>query len=202
VLVDLPGKVEPMLRSPLKEGHMNQGHRLTVTALAVILIAASCGGSASRVTRSTVSTASAGATSAPRAQANNVATAPATVATGNSRLGRILVDGQGRTLYLFVPDRGTTSTCYGACAVRWPPFLTSGAPTAGPGANASLIGTTKRTDGTVEVTYNGHPLYYWVGDSKPGDVTGQAINDSGGLWYVLNPAGTAITSAPSPGPRP
>lgn len=172
---------------------MQQSHRLTVTALAVTLIAASCGSSSSRVTASPASTASAGATAAP-AQATGVAAAAATVAVGDSRLGRIVVDGLGRTLYLFVPDRGTTSTCYGACAVRWPPFLTSGAPRAGTGASASLIGTTKRTDGTVEVTYNSHPLYYWVGDSKPGDVTGQAINDSGGLWYVLNPAGNAITT--------
>jgi predicted lipoprotein with Yx(FWY)xxD motif len=115
-----------------------------------------------------------------------------TVAVAKSRLGPILVDNKGITLYDFRPDRGTTSVCYGACAALWPPLLTHGKPTAGPGVRASLLGTTKRKDGKLEVTYNGHPLYYWVGDHNPGQTTGQGLNQFGGPWWVLSPAGTEI----------
>jgi len=116
----------------------------------------------------------------------------AKVAIGRSPLGRILVDGKGITLYDFPPDKGTTSVCYGACAALWPPLLTHGKPIAGPGVRASLLGTTKRKDGKLEVTYNGHPLYYWVGDHKPGQTTGQALNQFGGPWWVLTPTGKEI----------
>ena len=107
-------------------------------------------------------------------------------------LGQILVDGKGLTLYLFVADTGTTSTCYTSCATIWPPVLTTGAPQAGAGANATLLGTTTRTDGKVEVTYAGHPLYYFVQDKAPSDTTGQGVNGFGGLWWVASPAGAAI----------
>jgi predicted lipoprotein with Yx(FWY)xxD motif len=110
----------------------------------------------------------------------------------NSRLGRILVDGKGVTLYDFVKDKGTTSVCYGACAALWPPLITHGKPIAGPGVRASLLGTTKRKDGKLEVTYNGHPLYYFVTDRKPGQTTGQGVNQFGGPWWVLSPAGKEI----------
>src|SRR5262249_39394850 len=93
----------------------------------------------------------------------------------NSPLGRILVDSKGITLYDFPPDKGTTSVCYGACAALWPPVTTQGKPVAGPGVKASLLGTTKRNDGKLEVTYGGHPLYYFVSDRKPGQTTGQGI---------------------------
>ena len=106
------------------------------------------------------------------------------------------MDGAGRTLYLFVADRGTSSTCYAACAATWPPLLTHGVPTAELSAKASDVGTTTRTEGTTEVTYAGHPLYYYVGDTKPGVITGQDLNQFGGLWYVLSPNGTEITTAP------
>jgi predicted lipoprotein with Yx(FWY)xxD motif len=114
------------------------------------------------------------------------------VAVAKSRLGRILVDGRGITLYDFRPDNGTTSVCYGACAALWPPLVTHGKPIAGPGVRASLLGTTKRKDGKLEVTYSGHPLYYWVGDHKPGQTTGQGLNQFGGPWWVLSPAGKEI----------
>jgi len=107
-------------------------------------------------------------------------------------LGKILVDSRGRSLYLFEKDTGPKSTCYGSCAVAWPPFTTSGTPTAGTGAKASLIGTTTRTDGKDEVTYNGHPLYYYAGDSAAGDTNGQDLNQFGAAWYVLSPAGNQI----------
>ena len=115
-----------------------------------------------------------------------------TIALAPSKFGNILVDGHGRTLYDFVADKTTASTCYGACASLWPPLTVSGTPTAGSQIRASLLGTTKRTDGTTEVTYNGHPLYYFVSDTKPGDTTGQDINQFGAPWYVLTRNGTEI----------
>ena len=96
------------------------------------------------------------------------------------------------TIYLFVADNGTTSNCYTSCAAVWPPVLTTGAPQAGAGADASLLGTTTRTDGKIEVTYAGHPLYYFVQDKARGDVTGQGVNGFGGLWWVLTPSGAAM----------
>lgn len=114
------------------------------------------------------------------------------VAVARSAVGRILVDSKGITLYDFVQDRGTTSTCYGACAALWPPLLTTGKPIAGTGVRASLLGTTKRKDGRLEVTYGGHPLYYFVTDRKPGQTTGQGINQFGAPWWVISPAGKEI----------
>jgi predicted lipoprotein with Yx(FWY)xxD motif len=105
---------------------------------------------------------------------------PATVGVENSNLGKILDNGQGRTLYLFQADTGTTSNCSGACATEWPP-LTSTKPTVGKGASASMVGTTKRSDGKTQVTYNGHPLYTFAGDNSPGDTSGQGVNAFGGL---------------------
>src|SRR5947209_1818488 len=125
------------------------------------------------------------------------AAAPAatvSVAT-NTALGKILVDGSGRTLYLFEADKGTASTCYDACATLWPPLLTTAAPTAGTGAQAGLLGTTTRKDGGTEVTYHGHPLYYWAGDKKPGDVTGQGLDNYGGAWYVVDAGGNKVDNS-------
>jgi len=116
----------------------------------------------------------------------------ATVVAAKSPLGRILVDSRGITLYDFPKDQGTTSSCYGACAALWPPLITKGKPVAGLGVRASLLGTTKRKDGKLEVTYNGHPLYYFVSDRKPGQTTGQALNQFGAPWWVLSPAGKEI----------
>jgi predicted lipoprotein with Yx(FWY)xxD motif len=109
-----------------------------------------------------------------------------------TRLGRILVDSKGITLYDFVKDNGKTSVCYGACAALWPPLVTHGKPVAGSGVRASLLGTTKRKDGKLEVTYGGHPLYYFVSDRKPGQTTGQGVNQFGGPWWVLSAAGKEI----------
>lgn len=112
---------------------------------------------------------------------------PATVdVSQNATLGSILVDSKGMTLYLYTTDTANTSNCYGPCAVAWPPLLTSGAPIAGTGANASMLGTTTRTDGTTQVTYNGLPLYYFQTDKVPGDTTGENVQ---GVWFVVTPAG-------------
>jgi predicted lipoprotein with Yx(FWY)xxD motif len=115
-----------------------------------------------------------------------------TVTLAKSPLGRILVDSKGITLYDFVLDKGGQSACYGACAALWPPLLTNGKPHAGPGVRVSLLGTTKRKDGKLEVTYNGHPLYYFVTDRKPGQTTGQGVNQFGAPWWVLSAAGKEI----------
>jgi predicted lipoprotein with Yx(FWY)xxD motif len=114
------------------------------------------------------------------------------VAVAASPLGRILVDSRGKTLYDFAKDKSTASTCYGACAALWPPLTTKSKPVAGHGVRASLLGTTKRKDGKLEVTYNGHPLYYFVTDRKPGQTTGQGVNQFGAPWWVLSAAGKEI----------
>jgi predicted lipoprotein with Yx(FWY)xxD motif len=114
------------------------------------------------------------------------------VKVAKSSFGQILVDSKGITLYDFVKDKGTTSACYGACAALWPPLTTTGKPVAGPGVRASLLGTTKRKDGKLEVTYGGHPLYYFVTDHKPGQTTGQGVNQFGGPWWVISPAGKEV----------
>jgi predicted lipoprotein with Yx(FWY)xxD motif len=116
----------------------------------------------------------------------------AKVKLAKTRDGTILVDSKGITLYDFVKDKGTTSVCYGACAALWPPLITTGKPAAGPGVRASLLGTTKRKDGKLEVTYGGHPLYYFVTDRKPGQTTGQGVDQFGGPWWVLSAAGKEI----------
>ncbi len=124
--------------------------------------------------------------------ANSTKSGGATVAVAKTRIGRILIDSKGITLYDFVTDKGGVSGCYGACAALWPPLITKGKPHAGPGVRASLLGTTKRKDGKLEVTYNHHPLYYFVTDRKPGQTTGQGVNQFGGPWWVLSPAGKEI----------
>ena len=106
--------------------------------------------------------------------------------------GKFLVDGQGRTIYLFEADKSTASTCSGACAAAWPPVTASGMPMAGSGVSQSLLGTTKRADGTEQVTYNGHPLYYFAADTGSGMAKGQGSKAFGAGWYVLDAKGSKI----------
>jgi predicted lipoprotein with Yx(FWY)xxD motif len=110
----------------------------------------------------------------------------------SSRYGKILFDGRGRVLYLFARDRGSRSSCYGACAKAWPPFLTRGAPRGVRGVDSKLLGTTKRRDGTLQVTYAKHPLYYFKEDTKPGQIKCQNVSNFGGLWLVVSPSGKAV----------
>jgi predicted lipoprotein with Yx(FWY)xxD motif len=124
-----------------------------------------------------------------------VAPGPAAVDVKTGPLGAYLTDATGHTLYLFTPDTSSTSTCYGQCVAYWPPLLTSSAPQAGSGAAASLLGTTKRTDGTMQVTYKNHPLYFFKGDKSAGDMTGQGTQ---GTWFLVSPAGKQLGSAPAP----
>jgi predicted lipoprotein with Yx(FWY)xxD motif len=124
-----------------------------------------------------------------------------TVDASTNRLGEILVDTNGLTLYLFAQDKGTKSTCFGSCARAWPPLRTEGEPTAGGDAKASRLGTTKRPDGPPQVTYNGHPLYLYQGDLKPGEATGQGVDVWGGIWYAVSPAGKKVTKGVPKGGR-
>ena len=118
---------------------------------------------------------------------------PATVKVANSDLGRILVDSRGHTLYLFKKDTGAKSTCYGQCAKFWPPLRPGGKATAGRGARASMIGTTRRRDGSRQVTYNGHPLYGFAQDTKPGDTNGEGLTAFGARWWAVSSAGAQVT---------
>jgi len=112
------------------------------------------------------------------------------VSLGNvQKLGMVLVDSNGMTLYDFHKDKGTTSSCYGPCAEGWPPMLTEGEPTVGNGASASKLGTTERKDGTMQVTYAGHPLYTFVEDKKPGEANGNDVSAFGAQWYALKGSG-------------
>jgi predicted lipoprotein with Yx(FWY)xxD motif len=125
---------------------------------------------------------------------------PATLGVSSGALGSILVDSHGRTLYLFQRDSGRRSACTGACATGWPPLRVTGRPTIGEGAKASIVATSARSDGAAQVVYNGHPLYRFAGDQKPGDVNGQGVSAFGGLWYAVSPAGDQVTTqAPSSG---
>jgi predicted lipoprotein with Yx(FWY)xxD motif len=121
------------------------------------------------------------------------------VGVASSKLGRILVDRHGRTLYLFARDRNGKSACSRSCAVYWPPLIASGKLHAGAGAKASLLGTTRRADGRRQVTYRHHPLYRYAGDAAKGQVNGQGLDTSGGEWWVLSPAGNKITKGASNG---
>jgi predicted lipoprotein with Yx(FWY)xxD motif len=111
----------------------------------------------------------------------------------SSEYGKALFGPSGKVVYVFDADRGSSSRCYGACATAWPPLLTTAAPLAGPGVKASLLGTTKRKDGTLQVTYNRHPLYYYEAD-KVGKIMCQHADMHGGLWLIIKPNGQPNTA--------
>jgi predicted lipoprotein with Yx(FWY)xxD motif len=116
----------------------------------------------------------------------------AKVMTRTVSLGKVLVDAKGHTLYLFEKDKRNHSACAGACAGFWPPLLTSSKPIAGAGVKASLLGTTRRSDGKMQVTYAGHPLYRFALDSRVGQTKGEALDKFGAEWYVVAPSGKKI----------
>lgn len=119
---------------------------------------------------------------------------PARIALDSlSDAGSYLTDADGMALYLFTADSEGETTCYDACADKWPPLTTSGEPaTEAPDLRENLLGTIEREDGSMQVTYAGHPLYYYASDSRPGDTTGQDVHDSGGEWYLVTPEGTEL----------
>jgi predicted lipoprotein with Yx(FWY)xxD motif len=146
-------------------------------------VAGGCGGGA----------ATAASSSPPKTASGQAAT----VGISNTGIGQVLVNTQGRTLYLFKADQGTKSACTGACAAAWPPLLAKGKPTLGKGINASLVGTATRPEGTTQVTFNGHPLYLFAHDQKAGETNGQGVSAFGAAWFALNSAGNQISAQPS-----
>ena len=166
---------------------------LAALAVAGALALAACGGSST--------SSSSGAAAAPgygggTAGASNGSTAASVVSTKTSSLGTFLVDGQGRTLYLWDADHGPRSTCTAACAQAWPPLTTTAAPKASGAVKSSLLGTATRADGSREVTYAGHPLYTYAGDTRPGQTTGEGSDSFGAPWWTVTTAGRALQGQP------
>lgn len=157
---------------------------LTIGAIA--LFAAACGGSSSGGGNASVNTAAGGAAGG----------SAAAVTTHSGPDGAYLTDSDGRTLYIFSKDKGATSTCTGDCAKEWPPFTTSGSPAASGSADDGMLGTSDR-GGATQVTYDGHPLYYFADDKSAGDMKGQGEDDFGGLWTAVTPDGSPLTTATS-----
>jgi predicted lipoprotein with Yx(FWY)xxD motif len=174
---------------------MTRRFALIPLALVSALVIAACGGSSNSGSSGTASMPNYGGSTAPSAPKSSAATATAPTSTVTARktaLGTFLVDAKGQTLYLWGADHGSMSTCNGECATDWPPLTTKSAPKAGSGVKASLLGTTKRADGTQEITYAGHPLYTFAGDTAPGQSTGQGSSAFGAPWWVVTPGGTAL----------
>jgi predicted lipoprotein with Yx(FWY)xxD motif len=138
-----------------------------------------------------------GASAAPKAPSPGTGGTP-TIMTRTGPDGAYLTDGTGKTLYLFAADTGGKSNCNGACAAAWPPLHTTAVATAGTGVTGSMLTTLTRTDGSKQVVYNGHPLYYFTGDTAAGQTHGQGVNAFGGLWWLVSPAGAPIQSSASP----
>jgi len=180
----------------------NRAFAYVIAALIAVPLLAGCGSSKSKSSAST----SAAAMSTPATTPSTASTTASsdtggaeTIRAKSSKLGTILADGEGKTVYLFEKDTGTTSTCSGACARAWPPVTTNGAPKAGSGAQAALLTTSKRSDGTLQVVYGGHPLYYFVRDKDSGDAYGQGIDGFGAEWYVLGANGKKVEGHASKG---
>jgi len=137
---------------------------------------------------------SSGGYGSPIAASTATHVAAATVGVRHTSLGRVIVDSKGRTLYLFEKDTSRRSACSGQCAQFWPPLLTHAAPVASTGVKQSLLRKIRRADGTQQVTYAGHPLYLYVGDTKPGQTNGEGSQEFGAGWDVLSPSGKKIES--------
>jgi predicted lipoprotein with Yx(FWY)xxD motif len=162
-------------------------YALALTALIAVLAIAGCGSSSDSSSESGGAYGGGGSSTASTAKSPPGAESGAAVLTVASapKVGAILVDAEGFTVYDFHKDKGTTSSCYGACAEGWPPVTSEGAPTSGEGAMSSKLGTTTRKDGTTQVTYAGHPLYTFVEDKKPGEANGNDVSAFGAQWYAL-----------------
>jgi predicted lipoprotein with Yx(FWY)xxD motif len=135
----------------------------------------------------------------PAAASQAAGTKGPVVSTARTSLGRVLVDPRGHTLYLFGKDRNAKSACSGACAAAWPPLIATAKPRAGAGAEASRLGTTRRADGRLQVTYNRHPVYTFVKDTRKGQTNGEGLNAFGGTWDALSAAGTKVAKAAANG---
>lgn len=155
---------------------------------AAVVAAAGCGSSSK--------TASGGSTKAASTPSAAQAVG-AHVALRKVSFGEVLVGANGHTVYLFEKDKGTASMCTGGCAGEWSPLTTGGQPQAGPGLNASLLGASRRADGTMQVTYGKHPLYYYADDKRPGQTEGQGKKEFGAEWYALGADGKKVEQAGS-----
>lgn len=178
---------------------MNSKVNVLSLLLSGMFLISACGAQATptvapAATTAPAATSAPAATTAPAATAAPAADIPdsASVATADSSLGKILVDDKGWVLYMYTKDTANTSNCYDACAKNWPPLLTKNKPTAGTGTDSTLVGTTTRKDGTMQVTYKGLPLYYFLKDTAAGETKGQ---DVGKAWYVISPAGDPVGMA-------
>ena len=156
------------------------------------LAIAGCGSSAqTTASGGTTRTVSPTASNASAVSPATGADRPSGLALRSSEYGKVIFASNNRVLYVFGADHGTKSTCYGVCASAWPPLLSNGStPSTDAGLSAKLLGTTRRSDGSIQVTYGGHPLYYYSGDT-PGKIMCQAANMHGGFWYVVNANGSA-----------
>jgi predicted lipoprotein with Yx(FWY)xxD motif len=160
------------------------GVRVAIPVAVIALAAAACGSSSSAKT----------APAAAASTSTGTATSSVVLDTKSGTPGTYLTDGSGKSLYEFASDTATKSTCTGACVTAWPPLTSSSAASAGSGVNAGDIGTLTRSDGAMQVTYKGHPLYYFSGDSSAGQTNGQGSSAFGAKWWLLTPAGAPITT--------
>ena len=173
---------------------------MAVGAAGVGLAVAACSSSSSTTSSGPATSSPAAAPAATQASSLAATGQPSGTATVSlaaiSRIpGRALVGRDGRTLYLFQADKNRTSACSGACAAAWPPYIVTGTPQAGSGVNQALLGTIIRPDGTMQLTYDGHPLYYFTADTAAGTAHGQAVKAFGAEWYVVGASGSKIDTS-------
>jgi predicted lipoprotein with Yx(FWY)xxD motif len=167
---------------------------LTIATVAAGLLIAGCGDDdddSESAATGEATTAEAAAPAETEAAGGSAGTGT-TIKTADSQYGNVLFDGGDQAIYYFDKESGSKSDCYGACAEAWPPVLTEGAPQAGAGAQAGLLGTTQRDDGTTQVTYDGHPLYLYAHEG-PGQVTCHDVSEFGGLWLAVQPNGEQVS---------
>lgn len=169
---------------------------LAVPLVILGLTVAACGSDGDDQATETATTAASGASTAPdsseqKAEQPAAAATGTKITTGDSQFGEILFDGDDRAIYYFDKEQNGKSECYGACAVAWPPVLTDGRPFSAGGAQARLVGSVKRNDGTTQVTYDGRPLYYYV-DDPPGEILCHNVEEFGGLWLAVEPDGAPV----------
>ena len=156
------------------------------------LLAAACSSGATTSTANHTATPPASSPAALSSSASTAQKATVSLHSVSDLRGKALVASNGRTLYMFAADKHGHSTCYGPCAAGWPPFIVNGKPHADKGVKQSLLGTVRRDDGKTQVTYNGHPLYFFAGDKHSGQAKGEGSKAFGASWYVLNPHGKKI----------
>ena len=173
---------------------------IAIGAAGIGLVVAACSSSSSTTSSGPATSSPAAAPAAtqatsPAATGQAASTATVSLATISGIPGEALVGSKGRALYLFQADKNGTSACTGACAAAWPPDVVTGQPQAGSGVSQSLLGTITRPDGTMQLTYNGHPLYYFTADTAGGTAHGQGVKAFGAEWYVVNASGGKIDTS-------